>query len=308
VVSTQRTVAAMMLSCLPRFSPRDWDDDGNDDDDDSLARRDTIWHDALESPSFDEEELACPLEKGFAEARPDKGWLLAHASEPLEVSYRHERGSGVHSLKVEAELDFPIDRVFAMGWEFELFDAWNPFAIDPTIVRRRESDDGDGDAMEMTVCCACWLPWPFSPRGLCVRIKTTDRLEDRGCYFQQIHDVEYENEAAATDGRVKRERASVVKGSFVSFSPIRSATQDGSGSTKVLICGHFDPYMMAPPQWLVTFVLRLMTPVVFQHLVKALKKAYSPSAESPSTHAKRVRTKSLYADMRDRVQEVVFAV
>ena len=240
----------------------------------------------------------------ITEANNNSGWSLAHASEPLEVSYRHERGSGIHSIKLRFDLDFPIDRVFAMGWEFELLDTWNPYAIDPTIVDR-ESDE------EMAVYCAIWLPWPFSPRELCVQIKTADRLHDHGCYFVRIHDAEHENEVpkkSAGKGKRRRERASIVKGSCALVYPAFSRKEGGElrPKTKVLICCHCNPLVLAPPNWLVNFILRLMAPTIFRHLVKALRNAYGALDDSPreSPYAERVHTKKMYAKMRDRVEEV----
>ena len=83
------------------------------------------------------------------------GYTVAHASRP-RVSYRHVKGTKVHSVKLEMDLDFSVDRVWAMGWEFELLDTWNPYSIEPTIVAASEGKGEEREAFTSSAAHSTW--------------------------------------------------------------------------------------------------------------------------------------------------------
>jgi hypothetical protein len=240
-----------------------------------------------------------------------EGYTLVCKSNP-RIWYRHVKGTPVHSIKYEAEYDFSADKVYAMGWEFNYLDTWNPFAIEPAILQT------DGDHA-MVLYCAIWLPWPFHPREVFVQIRSSDHLDDHGCYLVTIHDVEYENKLAESlrpvdpskGGKVKgrkreRDRCSILEGSCASVWPLKGkrdeedpkCSSSSSSRTRVVISCHTDPLVLAPPVWLVNFVLRLMAPTIHKSLLKALQKAYSDKSSAPFSEI--VRQRTLYSKMRRR--------
>ena len=260
-----------------------------------------------------------------------EGYTLVSKSNP-KIWYRHVKGTPIHSIKYEAEYDFSADKVYAMGWEFNYIDTWNPFAIEPAILQK------DGDHA-MVLYCAIWLPWPFHPREVFVQIRSSDHLDEHGCYLVTIHDVEYENklaeslrpavveESSAGEGKGKRvgakakggkkrdrERCSILEGSCAAVWPMRADWKDPNGSTatkkssnnnhssssrtRVVISCHTDPLVFSPPVWLVNFVLKLMAPTIHKSLLKALQKAYSEKSKTPFREI--VRQRALYSKMRRR--------
>ncbi|QDZ24751.1 PH domain-containing protein [Chloropicon primus] len=240
------------------------------------------------------------------ETEDPHGYTVAHQARP-KVSYRHLRGSKVHSVKLEMDLDFPLERVWAMGWEFDLLDTWNPYAIEPKVLTT-ENDQ------ELTLNTAVWLPWPFHPRELYVHVKWYDLLEEQGCFFVTLHDIEYENKLKESyildredNGRGepkkkrKRERAALLKGSCAWVWPERDPENSCSRKTRVLFSMHADPLVFSPPNWLVNFVLKLMAPTIYKTLVKALHEIYGKG--SSSEYPRRVGAKKLYTVLRERVEK-----
>ena len=237
----------------------------------------------------------------------NEGYCRVHESHP-KISYRHVRGTATHSVKYEAEHDFSADKVFAMGWEFNFLDTWNPFAIEPTILQ------AEGDRT-MTLYCAVWLPWPFHPRELYVFIEVSDVLDEHKCYVVTIRDIEYENKLPESLHRVdsnkrrKRERCSILNGSCAVVYPLGSDLKEAGkgkkGRTRVLISCHADPLILAPPNWLVNFILKLMAPTIYRSLEKALRRVYS--ADSPAPYAEIVKEKEMYSKMRHRISTMVDA-
>ena len=274
------------------------------------------WFDALEnafevdhsnqagSGTWDECRRGSAAEAGIYLSRVDTDsatYTVAHTSHP-KVSYRHVKGTTVHSVLLDMELDYPVDRVWAMGWEFEYLDTWNPFAIEPTVL------DNDGDRT-LVLYFAVWLPWPFHPRENYIHVKWSDALDEHGCFFVTLHDIEFENKLAESYGggskerpskkKKKRERASILKGSSAWVWPVR---EGGGGKSRVLFSVHADPLVFSPPNWLVNFVLKLMAPTIYKALQKALHKVYVEDPHSP--YARRVQEKELYHTMRERLCQV----
>mmetsp|Transcript_7473 Transcript_7473/g.19191 ORF Transcript_7473/g.19191 Transcript_7473/m.19191 type:complete len:414 (-) Transcript_7473:47-1288(-) len=211
-------------------------------------------------------------------------------SEGPRLMYRHLKGTTVHSLKWEAEYKFSTDQLLAFGREFNYFDTWNPYAIDPMFIKER------GDFC-MTVYCAVWFPWPFSPRELVVTAEVADMLDEHGCWFVSLYDAKIDETVAdflkeVRQGKPKRERVAILEGSCAMLYPTEE------GNTKVFMGVHGDPLVFVPPNWLINFVLKLMAPTVHRSLLDALQKVYVKETDGP--YPKMLRSREIYAKMRSR--------
>jgi len=215
----------------------------------------------------------------------EEHYTIAYQKDP-KIMYRHHRGTRVHSLKVQACYDFRSDEVLAMGREFDYMATWNPFARDPRVVR----EEGD---LSFTIYTGIWLPWPFTEREIVTRCEIADMVDEHGCYVFKLEDVE--KEESFNQSQKKRERISMLPGSGALLYP-------DEDKTRILIVHHVvDPLIIAPPNWLINFVLSMMAPAVHRALQNALFKAYMlTDKSSKSPYAQKLTERDLYKKMQSR--------
>lgn len=178
---------------------------------------------------------------------PEEGWACALEGE-LRARYRHQAGSRVHSTWFVGDLPAPLRSVLAIAREFDLVSSWCRFLMDTQVLSATS-------LLSLSVYAALWVPPPLTDRDFAVRVDGYDCLDEHGCVLVIFRDSD-EDLPVVSDSRVRMR---------FSRACIRLTPLAGGGTRGELI-GHIDPAMpggLDPPEWLVTWALRVLCPFIF---------------------------------------------
>ncbi|EIE25652.1 hypothetical protein COCSUDRAFT_60664 [Coccomyxa subellipsoidea C-169] len=208
----------------------------------------------------------------------NKGWTVSHESE-VKVTYRHIKGEPYHSVRLEAVLEAPIEHVLALAAEYDLTKMWNSFMKASDILYAE---------LPFLTCIYGSLWTPVVTFDACVKAEGYDLgEEDRSLLISLTNMTEEEiaRIGVLPDGHERRRRAIIGTGSCfrVEALPPTAGTPttllfNGRPRTRGMVMGHLNPRLPYVPAFLVNFVLKVASPVIF----KMMKKAVAELFQDPS--------------------------
>ncbi|KAK3280440.1 hypothetical protein CYMTET_11720 [Cymbomonas tetramitiformis] len=206
--------------------------------------------DALQQDDADTREVLASLleEEGWRECRNDE----------LRVSYKKEEDDPVHRFKFEATFETATLDLLSLAREFDLISSWNTFILDPTILCRTSFTG-------LMVYLGVWVPWPATSKDVILSARGFDLIDEQGdvvCIFQSEDPPQ--GAQSVPESAEGRSRVALHKSGF-KMKPI-SATH-----TQTSIIFNVDPCMNTPPNWLISFVLSVMSPWIYGKVVNVLK-------------------------------------
>ncbi|BDA43839.1 hypothetical protein COCOBI_05-0180 [Coccomyxa sp. Obi] len=224
------------------------------------------------------------------EAYNNDGWTVSHESE-VKVYYRHLKGDPHHSVKLEAVLEAPIEHALALAVEYDLTKRWNSFMKESAILHAE---------LPFLTYIYGNLWTPLIPFDACVKAEGYDLGEEDRSLLVGLTNMTEEEEAKfgpLPAGHERRRRALIGRNSCFRLEALPPKA-DGTPRTRGIVMGHLNPRLPFVPGFLVNFVLKVASPVIF----KLMKKAVAELFQDPEGEfCRRMRAKpEVYAATRMR--------
>ncbi|KAK9842693.1 hypothetical protein WJX74_000794 [Apatococcus lobatus] len=238
---------------------------------------------------------AARIKQAQADLVSSTSWpVIRDAPGDLSVWYQHKSGSPIHSVRLEGTFATSIECLLAMGREFDLASTWNSYMLDSLIL-------SEPSLFEATLYASNWLPFPFSPCDCIVHAKGYDLAQEDRSLFMLMETPEQAPEKLPGQplpaAYSKRKHTAMVSGSCMRMQPVQPGP-DGKPRTKGSMLVHLDPKVSFVPSWLMTFILKVMSPFAYKQMVQVLEEAFSnPNAEIPRRMAAKPE---LYARLHER--------
>jgi hypothetical protein len=107
------------------------------------------------------------------ELEDDQGWSLVsqHEDGNVQVFYRNENSTPVHSIKMQGIIDSPALNLMAVMNEHTLYDTWIPLLREVQLVKHISR-------YRKVIYLSAYLPWPISSRDALLYGYGVDNLEE----------------------------------------------------------------------------------------------------------------------------------
>lgn len=107
----------------------------------------------------------------------EEGWLLQKESHEVKTLYRsHPESTGVHSIRLDGEVDAPVFIILALFHEVDLFTKWIPsYALLGLSFAKCVSHPSP---TELMVHMKVDIPWPFNNRYCFFKCDGIDCIDD----------------------------------------------------------------------------------------------------------------------------------
>ncbi|PRW59375.1 START-like domain [Chlorella sorokiniana] len=224
------------------------------------------------------------------------GWMTSR-SDALQVHYRHQRGTTVHSLKFAAVFDHPLEHLLALAHEFDLIVTWNKFSLASDML-------AEPSIFESYVYGAQWMMKPFKHMQALLRCCGFDLAEEHQCLLVDIRDCGLE-ELPAGHKPVpkewgKRKLINILPGSCIKMRPL-PPSPDGTPRTEAALMVHLDPHIPFIPAFLLNFVLGVLAPYVFNQMRHVLDTLF---ADEAGVYTQRIAAQPhIYEYVRQRMSQ-----
>ncbi|KAK9842419.1 hypothetical protein WJX84_006824 [Apatococcus fuscideae] len=184
--------------------------------------------------------------------RNDEGWDVARDN-ALRALHRHEKGTMVHSFKLSATFEHPLDRLVALAREIDLVNILDE-RLSGRILEQPSLFDGTFHIHVKT-------PWPF-PRDLdlCLYACGADLSQEHRCMVILLRDSPgglTPDQIPSSTKQQPTARLSVLPGSAIMLRPV--AVQDGaknSSSTEGHLMVHLTMDLASVPSLWIRLLLR----------------------------------------------------
>ncbi|KAL6764870.1 hypothetical protein V8C86DRAFT_2465022 [Haematococcus lacustris] len=185
-----------------------------------------------------------------------------------------------------------LQHPLCLSREFDLSKTWNKYAVDSLFLK-------EWSMAEMLCLAVMWFPWPLSNVNMLFSVVGIDLLEEHGCFLTSLHTPSALQDNVTIPAHLaSNPSVDVRQGSFVAMEPLQPAQPGGSPRTRVTMVLHVDPHLTFVPQFIITFVLKVMAPFMHSVVVKLLTRIFH---DPHSAIAKRLRERaSLYDLVRKR--------
>ncbi|KXZ48805.1 hypothetical protein GPECTOR_25g389 [Gonium pectorale] len=233
----------------------------------------------------------------LADLSSDEGWRTVRDDE-LRLQHRHLPERGAHAFRATCELDAPVEHLVAMAREIDLYPTWNKYVTTANILQRRNETD-------VTFYMTVWVPWPISQVGLCSDAVGTDVLAEEGRFVIMLCSpkkgaIELP-EAAKGHRKIRLQRPTCMV-----FTPLPPSTPGGKPRTLAQVMVVLDPGIRHLPCFIMTFVLKILCPFIYNAVKKVLASAFrTPDSPLPQRIGQRAE---LYEIVRQRAQEALAAM
>lgn len=158
--------------------------------------------------------------------------------------------------------------MLALAKEFDLVKTWNKYVTESLVLR-------ETDLTEMTVYVTVWMPWPFNDISIVMQSLGTDLLEEEGCLVVLFHSPpDPLDPDLLPPGLRKPGLIRVMPGSCIKFTPLPPLTPGGPQRVHSTVVAHLGAGTLTVPTFIITFVLKVLTPFIYNIVVKLLKKAF----------------------------------
>jgi len=251
----------------------------------------------------------------------DTGWMVSRKGE-LRVLYHHKKGTTQHSLKFHAVFPHPVNHILSIAHEWDLLPTWNKFSLEALKL-------AETSVFESIVYGAQWMMKPFRNMQGTVRARGLDLAASpmHRCLVIMISDVnDRDVEALNLENRfphlpaamAKRKRVNILKDSLIKLRPLpplkqkvenknakRGNSTNTPGSTiprtEAHLMVHLDPHIPYVPSSLVSFVLGILAPYIYNQMLKVLDNAFK---DADGEFSRRIRDQpELYGLVEKRMAE-----
>lgn len=200
------------------------------------------------------------------------GWASgAPTKKGFKVRYKHTSGS-VHSVRVEAIYDWPLDCLFAVAREFDVVGSYNTFALDHSVL-------AEPSIFESIVYAGTYMPFPMKALELILSVKWANLLQTEGVILISLEDAG--DRLAAVPGCAPlppksktRRRGHILPGSSGIMRPLPPGPEGGA-RTKCTILAHLDTGLNFIPGFVINFVLRILAPFLFGATKRLLVESFA---------------------------------
>ncbi|KAI7841817.1 hypothetical protein COHA_004346 [Chlorella ohadii] len=224
------------------------------------------------------------------------GWMTSR-SDALQVHYRHQRGTTVHSLKFAAVFEHPLEHLLALAHEFDLIVTWNKFSLASEML-------AEPSIFESYVYGAQWMMKPFKHMQALLRCRGFDLAEEHQCLLVELQDCALEDlppgHKPVPKEWGKRKLINILPGSCIKMSPL-PPSPDGTPRTEAALMVHLDPHIPFIPAFLLNFVLGVLAPYIFNQMRHVLDTLF---ADKAGTYMQRIAAQPhLYQYVRQRLSQ-----
>lgn len=298
--------------------------------------------DLLNVPLDEIVDLHDAVVKALESIEDDDAFMVSR-DDSLRVLYRHERGTTIHSLKLKAVFNHPVENILALAHEWDLLPSWNSFCIEAIKL-------AEPSIFESFVYGAQWMMTPFKHMQSIVHARGIDLADEHRCLLILVNDVDVEalpeGHAPLPSQMEKRKFVNILPGTCIKLRPLpmERVMQDAEGKKKIYrstkdgrkrkgtrkdgnkllerqdlensaleyslvprteadFVVHLDPHIPMVPSVLVNFVLGILAPYIYSQINRVLDAEF---ADPNGNFPKRMAEQpELYGFVADRMAEFV---
>ncbi|KAG2493722.1 hypothetical protein HYH03_008235 [Edaphochlamys debaryana] len=235
---------------------------------------------------------------GLSDITSDEGWQTVR-DDDLRLQYKHPTPT-VHAFRARAVLEAPSEYMVALCRELDLVPTWNKYCTTADVLRVDSLTD-------VTAYMSIWMPWPLNNVGFCLSANGAEMFEEEGALVITFTSIDPRKDPSLElpPGVEKDRRLRVLRPSAIKFMPLPPKTPDGPGRTLCYMQAYIDPGIRNLPGFVISFVLKVLSPFVYTAVQKTLAAAFkSPGLPLPSRIAQRPE---LYDWVARRTREYIAA-
>ncbi|KXZ48806.1 hypothetical protein GPECTOR_25g390 [Gonium pectorale] len=241
-------------------------------------------------------KMAQSVSDGLADLATNEGWQLVRDDE-LRLQYRHMPERGLHAFRARCELDAPVEHLVALAREVDLCPTWNKYCTSAHVLKQKSQTD-------VTVYMSLWVPWPFNDVGFCVDATGADLYEEEGLLaitFGSPNKGDGSEPVQLPDAASGHRKIRLQRPSCMTFVPLPPSTPGGESRTLVQVQCYVDPGTRHVPPFIISFVLKVLSPFIYGAVKKVLASAFrTPDSPLPQRIKQRAE---LYDLVRKRTRE-----
>ncbi|KAL6776341.1 hypothetical protein ACKKBG_A20745 [Auxenochlorella protothecoides x Auxenochlorella symbiontica] len=213
-----------------------------------------------------EREVAEALEMLAADG--DSAWRHLQYKDVLSLWYRQVPHSSRHHLKMKVEVAHPIKHLVAMMHEWDLMSQWNKMCMEPMVVER-------ASIFEARVYTGQWIPSPFKDANILLNVRAFDLADEHSSLLVLFESEDLDVSDPRLPTAVSQRRTiDVLPGSGIRLQAL-PAGPDGIPRSLADIHLDFDPHFPYVPSVLVSFLLRVLCPYLYNVIIKVLDSQFS---------------------------------
>ncbi|KFM26213.1 hypothetical protein F751_4706 [Auxenochlorella protothecoides] len=204
-----------------------------------------------------EREVAEALEMLAADG--DSAWRHLQYKDVLSLWYRQVPHSSRHHLKMKVEVAHPIKHLVAMMHEM---------CMEPMVVER-------ASIFEARVYTGQWIPSPFKDANILLNVRAFDLADEHSSLLVLFESEDLDVSDPRLPTAVSQRRTiDVLPGSGIRLQAL-PAGPDGIPRSLADIHLDFDPHFPYVPSVLVSFLLRVLCPYLYNVIIKVLDSQFS---------------------------------
>ncbi|MEW5315341.1 MAG: hypothetical protein WDW38_006780 [Sanguina aurantia] len=256
---------------------------------------------ALEAGGFTEQEAGelrellqanADMQFAMADLEEQRSWQLIY-DEKFRLSYKHLPHTTIHAFKASCILEAPPEHILCLVREVDLARTWNHYATASGILAER-------GLTHMLAFILIWMPWPFPKMMMQFEASGADMLDLDGSIFAAFSTPSDAKAEALLPAVTKNSKAvHILPRSCLRLEPLPPLFPGGLPRTRVAFQAYADPRIPHLPPAIISFVLRVLTPYLFNAAVQLLRKNFE-HGDGPLAVRLRERT-DLYGLIRKRV-------
>ncbi|GAX74815.1 hypothetical protein CEUSTIGMA_g2262.t1 [Chlamydomonas eustigma] len=225
--------------------------------------------------------------------KKDEGWNKVSDGD-FRLFYRHTQGSMMHCFRARCTIEAPAEHILCIAREFDLCREWNKYCLVCNFLKEYSLTD-------ILAFATVWMPWPLSNMDLVAEATGVDLLREHDSLMIDIGTPDEIPEGVqlpkswGQNMKVKFER-----GSFICLQPLL-VEQGQPPLTRVCVSFHVDSGIKNVPEFLISFVLRILAPFMYRQVIALLHHTFSNPG---SKLAQRLQIRSeLYSMVRNRISD-----
>ncbi|KAK9809028.1 hypothetical protein WJX72_008151 [[Myrmecia] bisecta] len=211
------------------------------------------------------------IQAGHDHVLNDKGWAVAR-NDYLRALYRHEKGSNVHSFKLSATFNEPLEHLVAMAREIDNVHHYD--SILSGVVLDQPS------LFEGSFYIGVKTPWPFKNMDFMLHAHGADLSEEHKCtvlMFGTPKSIPSDHLRKLPASAATCTRVTVLEGSCVLLRPLPPGP-DGRPRTQGYMMVHLNPDLPSIPQLWIKLLLKVASPWLHGLVKGGLKTCFATPA------------------------------
>eukprot|EP00775_Hariotina_reticulata_P012733 gene12733-12863_t len=189
----------------------------------------------------------------------------------LELWYKHDSVAHSQVIKAITILEEPVANVLCLAREVDLVTSWNPAIADMQEL-------GSYSPAELLIYLLMWVPWPLpSPEvvNYAVGVDMLDTRHECVLIATKHHNKLPDGVKLPQHGRTMR--LNMEAGGF-KFKPLPPhPDRPGVARTEATVLVAIDSAKWVVPDAVISFVLKVFSPLVYKSVLKVLKRMFHPT-------------------------------